>query len=131
MAVTEERLAKTPRLDVERTWLRRLGTTWVVAISALILFQPAVTPSPEPAWANVLRYSFLGGLGAIALGTARRHRWVFGVSGATGVLGMGMAYACLATDHHLGAWWMVEMGTFAALTVFSIVAAERSHARST
>jgi O-antigen/teichoic acid export membrane protein len=131
VVVTEQRLTQTRRLDAERTWMRRLGLAWVVAISSLILFQPATSPAPQPLWATILVYTFLVGLGAIAVGIAKRHRWVFGVSGATGVLGMGLGYACLATDHHLGAWWMVEMGTFAALTVLSIAAAERSHHRST
>lgn len=128
MVVTEERLNETSKLDGRRTWTRRLAIAWAASITALIVFEPVPTntQATEPVWATVAAFAFLGSLAAMSVGFAKRHRWAFGVSGGAGVLGMFLAYACLASGHHLGAWWMIELGTFCALTALSITAAERS-----
>ncbi|MGH2792902.1 MAG: hypothetical protein ACRDKG_01225 [Actinomycetota bacterium] len=128
MVVTEERLTQTRRIDAQRTWTRRLAISWVASIAALILFEPVPTDAnaAEPAWAYVTAYTFLGALAAMAIGMRMQRRWAYGVSAGAGVLGMLLAYACLASGHHLGAWWMIEMVTFGALTALSITAAERT-----
>ncbi len=128
MVVTEDRLAQIARNDSQRAWRRRIALAWVGSISALIIFQPVPTnaDAAEPAWANVLGVVFLAALGAMALGLRRQQRWAYAVSGGAGLLGMFLAYACLASGHHLGAWWMIELGVFAGLTVLSITAAERT-----
>ena len=128
MVVTQERLAEAHRTDVGRTWRRRVAVSWLVAITALIGLEPVPTNANavEPLWATVTAYAVLGLLSATAVGLSRRQRWAFGVSSAAGVLGMGLAYACLASGHHLGAWWLIELSTFGALTVLGITAAERS-----
>lgn len=128
MVVTEERLAEGRRTGAERDWRRRVALAWVVSITALIGFEPTPTNvnAVEPLWATVTAYAFLGLLTAMAVGLSRKQRWAFGASSAAGVLGMGLAYACLASGHHLGAWWLIELSTFGALTALGIAAAERS-----
>ena len=86
------------------------------AIVGLLLFEPVPSnaSAPEPMWATVAAVAFLGSLGIMSVGFAKRQRWAFTVSGGAGVLGMFLAWACLATGHHLGAWWMIELGTFSA-----------------
>lgn len=128
MVVTEERLKQSHRADGQRTWTRRLAVSWAAAITALIMFEPVPSNAnaPEPAWATIAAFAFLGALGLMAVGLAKQYRWAFMVSGGAGVLGMFLAWACLATGHHLGAWWMIELGAFGALTALSITAAERS-----
>ena len=128
MVVTEEQLTKTHRVGEQRTWTRRLGASWAAAIIALMIFEPVPSNAnaPEPMWATVAAVAFLGSLGIMSVGLVKRQRWAFVVSGGAGVLGMFLAWACLATGHHLGAWWMIELGTFGALTALSITAAERS-----
>ena len=128
MVVTEERLRETRRVEGQRTWTRRLAVSWAVAIVGLIAFEPVPTDAnaPEPMWATVAAVAFLGALAIMSVGFAKRQRWAFTVSGGAGVLGMFLAWACIATGHHLGAWWMIELVTFGALTALSITAAERS-----
>jgi hypothetical protein len=128
VVVTEERLAETHRAETSRKWRRRLSLAWVTAIGALIIFEPVPTNAnaAEPAWAMVLGVGFLATLGAMAVGLGKQQRWAFALSGAAGILGMFLAYACLASGHHLGAWWMIELGVFAGLTTLSITAAERT-----
>ena len=128
MVVTEERLTRSRRIDGRRVWTRRLAISWGASIAGLILFEPAPTNpnATEPLWAYVTAYTFLGTLAAMAVVMRMRRRWAYGVSAGAGVLGMLLAYACLASGHHLGAWWMIEMVTFGALTALSITAAERT-----
>lgn len=128
MVVTEDRLAQIARSGSQAVWRRRIALAWIGSITGLLVFQPVPTnaDAAEPAWATVLGVAFLAALGAMAIGLARRERWAYAVSGGAGVLGMFLAYACLASGHHLGAWWMIELGVFAGLTALSITAAERT-----
>ncbi|MGH2783646.1 MAG: hypothetical protein ACRDJ1_00095 [Actinomycetota bacterium] len=128
VVVTEERLSQTRRIDPQRVWTRRLAIAWVASIAGLILFEPVPTDAnaAEPVWATVAAFMFLGALAAMAVGMRTRRRWAYAVSGGAGVLGMLLAYACLESGHHLGAWWMIELVTFGALTALSITAAERT-----
>lgn len=124
MVVTEERLAPARRIDVERIWMKRLGIAWAVVVTAIYSFEPAPTNpnAPVQLWAAVTGIVFLATLGAMAVTAVRRHRLMFGISAFGGVLGMVLAYACLASGHHLGAWWLVELGAFGGLTTMSIAA---------
>jgi hypothetical protein len=128
VVVTEDRLAQIARSGSQRAWRRRIAFAWIGSIAALIILQPVPTnaDAAEPAWATALGIVFLAALGAMAVGLGRQQRWAYAVSGGAGVLGMFLAYACLASGHHLGAWWMIELGVFAGLTLLSITAAERT-----
>ena len=138
MAVTEDRILEdrvTERRhdpDAERAWMRRLPIAWVAGVGSLMLFEPTPTNpnAHEPAWAVVAFFAFLSALALMTIGFARKARWVFGVSGAAGVLGMMLSYACMDSGHHLGAWWLIELGTFAALTTLSIPGARFGDRRS-
>ena len=120
--LTDERLALRPTQEVERTWMRRLGIAWTAGVGSLLMFSPVPTNADarEPAWAIVAGVAFLATLALMAVGLIRKHRWAFGASAAAGLLGMMLAYACMDSGHHLGAWWLIELGTFGALTALSI-----------
>jgi hypothetical protein len=128
VVATEDRLAQIARSAPQSMWRRRISLAWIGSISGLLIFQPVPTnaEAAEPAWATVVGIAFLATLGAMAIGLGRRQRWAYTVSGGAGVLGMLLAYACLASGHHLGVWWMIELGVFAGLTALSITAAERT-----
>jgi len=138
VAVSEDRILTEHRPDTrpdrrdERAWMRRLSLAWVVGVGSLVLFEPTPTnPNAHvPVWAAVAGYAFLAALASMAVGFARKQRWVFGVSGAAGVLGMMLAYACMDSGHHLGAWWLIELGTFGTLTAMSIPGARFGDRRS-
>lgn len=123
--ITQDRIAR-PAHDLTRR-LRWLSTAWIAALAVLWTFQPVPSnPAPHPWWAWMTYVAFLASLGAMFVGAARRRSWALGFSAIAGGLGMVLAYACLATDHHLGAWWLVEMGTFAGLTAASVAPRRRA-----
>lgn len=154
MATTEDRLTEIQRLEsmwiqpdapparsragkvgaVPATWVRSIAKAWVAAMVAIFLFEPAPSDphAAIPAWALAAGVALLASLGLMFLGAARRRAWTFRASAIAGSLGMALAYECRASGHHLGAWWLVELGVFAALTAGSLVAlrALRDRARA-
>ena len=123
--ITQDRIAG-PAQDLVRR-LRWLSTAWIVALAALWTFEPVPSnpAAPNPWWAWVTYVAFLVSLGVMFVGSARRRSWGLGFSAVAGGLGMVLAYGCLATGHHLGAWWIVEMGIFAGLTAASVAPRRR------
>jgi hypothetical protein len=76
-----------------------------------------------PVWAEVARAGFWTALlSAAMLAWFRRTGPALGVSAVAGFVGLGVAYACSATGHHLGSWWLVEAAACGALGLLSIVA---------
>ena len=120
--VAEEGAAGRRRSVLDRV-PRVPGLALVVGWAAFMLavtFEPA--PEPEavtPLWADLVVLSFVVTLlGAVVIGR-RLATAGFALATVAGALGMGMAVACAATDHHLGAWWLVELGGTGALTALA------------
>jgi len=103
------RLPLVPGALVAGGWL----TFYVVAIA----FQPAPEPGMTPqAWATALSTVVLMLLlGAAAIGPLYSK---IGFAGAAlaGPLGIVLAVNCRAAEHHLGNWWLAELGAATALT---------------
>jgi hypothetical protein len=140
MAVTEDRLAapavardiaelerlwQAPAARPRRAparWRRAVGGSWLAVFLAIGLFEP--TPSnPDaaiPAWGAASTAGFFVLLAATVAGLARRRAWAFATSAAAGLVGAALAYACRASGHHLGSWWLAELGMFAAVTAVSL-----------
>jgi hypothetical protein len=145
MGTTEKRLHEVQEL--ERIWelpsdeppepraghgsfdpARFVPGAWIVVMTSIFLFQPAPSDphAAVPAWAWLLVTAFWGGLFATISGLVGRRSWGMRASAVTAGLGMTVAVACLATDHHTGAWWGYEMGAFTAIGVLSLAALRRS-----
>jgi hypothetical protein len=147
MATTERRLEEVRELetiwelpsDVSRQGppqrrafdpARVLPGAWIVAMASILLLQPAPShpDAAVPAWAWLLVTSFWAGLFAAMYGLVGKKSWALHASAVTAGLGMVVAVACLATDHHTGAWWGFEMAAFTALGGLSLAALRRRSA---
>ncbi|MGH2787826.1 MAG: hypothetical protein ACRDJV_07930 [Actinomycetota bacterium] len=147
MATTERRLEEVRRL--EATWdlspdddlpqppapevfnpASLLTGAWIVVIASIFVFAPAPSDSNAavPVWGQLLLTAFMGGFFATLYGLLTDRSWGVAASAATAGVGMTIAVACAATDHHTGAWWAYEMTAFTALGALS-VAALRHRAR--
>ena len=84
---------------------------WLTFFAVAIAFQPAPEPGMTwPVWVtavSVVQIMLL--LGAAAVGPAFAK---LGFAGAAlaGPLGIALAVNCRAAEHHLGNWWLVELG---------------------
>jgi uncharacterized membrane protein AbrB (regulator of aidB expression) len=93
---------------------------WLTFFVVAIAFQPP----PEhgmtwPVWAttvSVVQLTLL--LGAAAVGPLF-HRVGFAAATLAGPLGIALAVNCRASEHHLGNWWLVELGATIALAVLA------------
>jgi hypothetical protein len=90
---------------------------WVTFFTLVLLFEPAAEPGAAiPAWAVgvfLLEVALL--LGAAGLGPVLAPAG-FAAAALAGPLGMLLAVECRAAEHHLGNWWLAELGATAALT---------------
>jgi hypothetical protein len=141
MAIVELERSEPEVEELERLWNapaarragpRRVATVlsratavgWAALVVAVVALSPA--PSPEavaPIWAEALVVTFWTGLMAAAmLAWFRIGGAALAVSAFAGLLGVGLGYACRATEHHLGAWWIAEAGACGALAALSIAA---------
>jgi hypothetical protein len=95
---------------------------WIAYLVAVSAFQPEPEPGMVwPAWmvaASVATYMLLLGAGALAVSLPALG---YGVAAVTGGLGMALAVGCRAAEHHLGNWWLAELGATAALTGLAVV----------
>jgi hypothetical protein len=94
---------------------------WPTFLVSLLLF----TPAPEagaitPGWVDLASVAILLGVPAAAFMARVLPRGSLAVSGVLGGLGIAVGIACRATEHHLGAWWLVETTGFAALAALSV-----------
>ena len=108
-----------------------LATAWPTLLVALMAFEP--TPADENApialWEDLVLTGFLTALGAAGVAAwLRRGGFAFAASAVAGVFGMGIAVACKATEHHLGAWWLAELAAFGALFALSVAGVVRRRA---
>ncbi|MGH3023130.1 MAG: hypothetical protein ACRDNI_05690 [Gaiellaceae bacterium] len=93
---------------------------WIGYLAAVVLFQPAPEPGMVwPTWMVASSYAMLLlllGAGALAFLPALGY----GVAGVAGGLGMALSVGCRAAEHHLGNWWLAELGATAALTGIAV-----------
>jgi hypothetical protein len=110
-----------------RTWERMLFAAWIAALATLFVFEPAPAASaPEPpSWAVGLVMVFMYAFGAAVIGLGCGARWALGASGVASALGAVIGVACVATEHHAGPWWAVEVAVFAAIGGITALAARR------
>lgn len=119
--------ARRPRLRSARP-VRALNgallVAWSVALVVVIGFAPAGNPEAStPLWANLtLTAWWIGLLAAGILGWSRRVGAALACSFAAAGCGVALGYACRATEHHVGSWWLVETAAFAALGLLSAAA---------
>jgi hypothetical protein len=95
---------------------------WVAFFTLVLLFEPAAEPGAAiPAWAVgvfLLEVALL--LGAAGIGPLLAPAG-FAAAALAGPLGMLLAVECRAASHHLGNWWLAELGATAALTGIAAV----------
>jgi hypothetical protein len=138
MATTEDRLQRVDELeevyrnspDVEPPprnylpdWCRRLLAGWLAVFVSFLLFEPA--PDAEavvPMWGTVLLTAFTVAFAAAIVGLSYRRSWGLRASLVAGGLGIVLAAACAATDHHMGMWPAYEMVAFFGLAAASWIA---------
>ena len=98
-----------------------LAAGWLTFFTVAIAFQPAPEPGMTwPAWVTAVSVvEILLLLGAAAVGPAFAK---LGFAGAAlaGPLGILLAVHCRAAEHHLGNWWLVELGAAIALTGLAV-----------
>jgi peptidoglycan/LPS O-acetylase OafA/YrhL len=94
-----------------------LAGSWLAFYAVVLAFQP----EPEhgmttPVWATtVSTVMLLMLLGAVAIGPVV-SKVGFGLAALAGPLGIVLAVNCRASGHHLGNWWLAELGATVALT---------------
>lgn len=99
-----------------------LAGGWLTFFVVAAVFQPA----PEhgmtwPVWAttvSVVQIVLL--LGAAAIGPLF-SKLGFAAAGLAGPLAIALAVSCRASEHHLGNWWLLELGAAIALTGLAVV----------
>jgi hypothetical protein len=98
-----------------------LAAGWLTFFTVAIAFQPAPEPGMTwPAWVTAVSVvEILVLLGAAAVGPVFAK---LGFAGAAlaGPLGILLAVHCRAAEHHLGNWWLVELGAAIALTGLAV-----------
>jgi hypothetical protein len=101
---------------------RTLLLAWGAALVVVIGLAPA--PNPEaspPLWANLtLTAWWIALLAAGILAWSGRARRVLACSALSAGCGVALGYACRATEHHVGSWWLVETAAFGALALLSV-----------
>ena len=99
-----------------------LAGGWLAFYAIAIAFQPDPEPGMTSAtWAvttSVIVMLLL--LAAAALGPAFAKAG-FGLAALAGPLGIALAVNCRAAEHHMGNWWLMELGATVALTGLAAV----------
>jgi hypothetical protein len=120
--------ADEPPVAAARRWSlpdvpgRLVAVGWVAFFTLVLLFEPAAEPGAAiPAWAVavfLVEISLL--LAAAGIGPLLAQAG-FAAAAIAGPLGMLLAVECRAAEHHLGNWWLAELGATAALTGLAAV----------
>jgi hypothetical protein len=95
---------------------------WLAFYLAVSAFQPAPEPGMTwPLWATAVSVAqMLLLLGAAAIGPLFA-RAGFALATLAGPLGIVLAVNCRAAEHHLGNWWLAELGAALALAGLAAV----------
>jgi hypothetical protein len=95
---------------------------WIAFFTIAFTLEPAPEPGATPAaWAvAVWTANLVLLLGAAGLGPVF-SRFGFGAAAVAGAFAMAGSVSCRATEHHLGNWWLLELGATAALTGLAAV----------
>jgi hypothetical protein len=94
-----------------------LAWAWAVFLFAAVALAPPSEPhATTPLWADAVAGSMFLLLAGAALAGRLFGRVGFAAATMAGGLGIATAVACRATEHHLGNWWLVELGAMAVLT---------------
>jgi len=117
-----------PKAPAAREWSlpsvpgQLVAVGWVAFFTLALLFEPAAEPGATiPGWAIavfLLEIALL--LGAAGIGPVLAQAG-FASAALAGPLGMLLAVECRASAHHLGNWWLAELGATAALTGLAAV----------
>lgn len=97
---------------------------WIAFVVAIFAFEPATNADAVvPLWAEATLAAFwLALLVGGALAWLRLPGLALGASAVAGFVGVGLGYACRATEHHVGAFWAVEAAVCGALALLSVAA---------
>jgi hypothetical protein len=128
-AATEPRAIRTtPWLGEHLGWI--LAGGWLAFVVSLFL---APAPDPElvvPLWAEALVAAFFLTLGTAGIMAAlRTGRSAYAVATVAGLVGLGVAAACGATEHHPSGWWIYELAATGALTALAVAGLGRRRPR--
>ena len=109
------------RVDVPGLLSKALVVGWVVFFVALFAAAPPADAAvATPAWVEAASVAIVLAVLVAAFTAATVPGFALACSALAAGLGIPVGIACRATEHHAGAWWMVETGAFAALAVASI-----------
>jgi hypothetical protein len=113
--------------SLRELWLSPLSSVvlvsgWIAFFTIALTLEPAPEPGATPAgWAvAVWSANLVLLLGAAGLGPVF-SRFGFGAAAVAGAFAMAGSVSCRATEHHLGNWWLLELGATAALTGLAAV----------
>jgi hypothetical protein len=94
-----------------------LAGAWIAFFLVVFSLQPDPEPGMTyPAWVVGFSYGIFGLLFAAAAFGPLFGRLGFALAGAAGPLLIALAVNCRASEHHLGNWWLAELGAALALT---------------
>jgi hypothetical protein len=133
-AAPAARGSRTPVVSSLSPWLvRALVLSWAAVLVVVLGLAPAANPeAATPLWADLTLTAWSVALltGAI-LGRMGYGRAGLAGSGISAGCGVVLGYACRATEHHVGSWWLFETAAFAGLALLSIacLAARRGRAQ--
>jgi hypothetical protein len=99
----------------------RIG--WIAFVVTVFAFEPSSNPHAHVAlWSEIFVGAFWLSLVTAGLAGLWARRPALALSGLASALGLVVAFECRATGHHLGSFWLVELGFSAALLVLSLAA---------
>jgi hypothetical protein len=99
-----------------------LAGAWLAFWFVMVPFEPEPAAGmANPLWGDILAWGLiLSVLAAGALGPAL-PKVGFALAGLSGLLLAVVAVACKATTHHMGSWWLWELGAATVLTGLAAV----------
>lgn len=110
------------RLAVPQVPGTLLAGAWIAFFLVVFSLQPDPEPGMTyPAWVVGFSYGIFGLLFAAAAFGPLVSRIGFALAGAAGPLLIALAVNCRASEHHLGNWWLAELGAAIALTGLAAV----------
>jgi len=100
-----------------------LAVAWMVFVATLIYLEPAPADPAQaiPLWGELLGLAFFTALGTALAGLFGHRSWGRTASLVAGGLGLAVAAACVATDHHTASPFLAyELAGFGALMAVTL-----------